>query len=80
MAQFQSHQNTLTISPIVLDVFQQMENCLQQVQEVSKTHSDVTKLYKMLQQNTLKNEVVSCVSSIKDIQRYFQVGALSSCT
>ncbi|KAE9398243.1 hypothetical protein BT96DRAFT_976506, partial [Gymnopus androsaceus JB14] len=72
MAQFQSHQNTLTISPIVLDVFQQMENCLQQVQEVSKTHSDVTKLYKMLQQNTLKNEVVSCVSSIKDIQRYFQ--------
>ncbi|KAE9398245.1 hypothetical protein BT96DRAFT_38113 [Gymnopus androsaceus JB14] len=72
MAQFQSHQKALTPSPIVQRAFQKVEHCLQQVREASKVYLDINKLRKMAQRNALKNEAVSCVASINNIQQYFQ--------
>ncbi|KAE9392458.1 hypothetical protein BT96DRAFT_944627 [Gymnopus androsaceus JB14] len=76
MAQFQSHRKALELSPIVQKAFQQVEACLQQVQEALTVYLDVNKMRKILQRNALKSEAVSCIASINSIHQYLQTNMI----
>ncbi|KAE9401334.1 hypothetical protein BT96DRAFT_974860 [Gymnopus androsaceus JB14] len=71
IAEFHNDQKALKPSPLVQKALQQVINSLLSYSKYKMLH-DVQKLQRVLQMNDLKNEAVSCVSSINEIHQYLQ--------